>query len=88
MIGCIYTKGCDWVAEKYLISAWCKANAALQAERLLLKKNQWVYVPFCESERDKTLIGRRVSELKYLIGGFSDEEKQYLLASNWKKAGD
>jgi hypothetical protein len=64
---------------KYLISAIERRWAVGIARDKGLKANQWVYVPFDENERKRRLLGRRVLSSEYLIGYFTDEEKEYLI---------
>ena len=74
--------------DKYLISTVFYKDAVVISKRMNLKIHEWIHIPFCSKERNRHIQGRRVSDLKYLIGNFSDEEKEYLLASSWKKVGD
>lgn len=66
--------------DKYLISHLSYRDALEQASMMGIKKDEFIYV----SMRDKTIrqnqiMGRRVSDEKYLIGHFTDGEKEHLI---------
>lgn len=65
--------------EKHLISYRYYKDALERARQMKLKLNEWTWVPFNETYRQRKLLGRRVSDIKYLIGDFTDKEKEYLI---------
>jgi hypothetical protein len=71
--------------DRYLISAVKLRSAFETAMKMGLKRFDWVYIPWEYNERRKKIMGQRVGDFKFLIGSFSDEEKEYLLASNWNR---
>lgn len=64
--------------EKHLISIVNKRMASRYAEKLGLKRGEYIHIPL-DGVREEKLMGRRVSDEKLLIGYFTDEEKAYLL---------
>lgn len=64
--------------DKYLISTESLRDAKRVAERMNLKLNQWIHIPSNEFDRKRKLMGHRVSDEKYLIGFFTEEERMYL----------
>ncbi|OZV10778.1 hypothetical protein CIW83_18335 [Tissierella sp. P1] len=63
--------------EKYLISTETLREAKEIARQKNLKENEWKYIPQDVTRKSK-IMGTRVSDEKYLIGYFSDNEREYL----------
>lgn len=67
--------------EKYLISCRSYKDALEISKSMKLKRSEWVWIPFNDMFRQRKLLGRRASNIKYLIGSFTDKEKAYLMHS-------
>lgn len=66
--------------ETYIISHLSYHDALEQASMLGIPKRDVIYVPMGnERNRQNAIMGRRVSDEKYLIGHFTEEEKEHLL---------
>lgn len=65
--------------DKYLITALTAKRAVLIAKEMKLKRTGWDYIPCIALLRHGSIQGRRVSNTKYLIGEFTNEEREYLL---------
>lgn len=64
--------------EKYLISCRLYRDALETSKSMKLRICEWVWIPLNE-DRQRKILGRRVSNIKYLIGSFTDKEKEYLM---------
>lgn len=64
----------------YLISAQTIRQAEGLAKEKRLRRNNWIYIPwepgYCRREK---LRDRRISDIKYLLGWFTDCEIKFLL---------
>jgi len=70
--------------DKYLMSCWFYRDALETSKSMKLKRSEWLWIPL-NKDRERKLLGNRVSDIKYLIGDFTDEEKEYLIRTPGSK---
>lgn len=63
----------------YLISDHLRHAAQCKAQGLDLKPDEWVYIPYERTMRERELRGRTVPHACYLVGAFGDKERAQLV---------